>query len=397
MARETYLESIRRCMGWITGNMLTFDYGYNGIYERIRINKRLRTNWVRPDCNAEIARVLALYGIIENDAWYEDLYGNISSWLLRTQDDDPLSAWYGTFPFFVMDGTRENLDTRSGDVTFQNDNGKVLLALVHLYRYTNDERLLSSAVKLADFWAGIQQKEGWFVRKDGRVPQAPQGPCFVLWLAAGLVALWKETGGIKYSDAARKAYDYVLSLMMENGRVKTSYELCKTEDWRPVSSEAAIALYSFSVAYQETGERRYADAAKKTAKFVLSLQHQSGGILNCDDTCLDAALQNNMELCDLVYTEGYALMALAQAWKATKNSEYKAAAEKLADFLARIQCQGESPLWDGGWRGSYNVKTGQWDGKADQNNAIDEGGMYSVYTGWCAAPIMYGMLMLIEE
>jgi hypothetical protein len=90
-------------------------------------------------------------------------------------------------------------------------------------------------------------------------------------------------------------------------------------------------------------------------------------------------------------------MALYEAWKATDDETYALAAEKLAGFLASIQCSGESPLWDGAWRGSYNAVTRQWDGRANQNNHIDEGGMYSVYTGWCASTIMYGMLLLLRD
>jgi hypothetical protein len=89
-------------------------------------------------------------------------------------------------------------------------------------------------------------------------------------------------------------------------------------------------------------------------------------------------------------------MALISAWKATGNESYLEASKKLADFLTGIQCSNESPLWDGAWRGSYNLNTRQWEGRADQNNPADEGGEFSVYTGWCAAPIMYGLLMLTE-
>ena len=70
------------------------------------------------------------------------------------------------------------------------------------------------------------------------------------------------------------------------------------------------------------------------------------------------------------------------------------AAVKLADFLMGIQCTGESHLWDGAWRGAYNVRKGCWSGRANQNNDIDEGGMYSVYTGWCNTTIMQGLLEL---
>ena len=97
-------------------------------------------------------------------------------------------------------------------------------------------------------------------------------------------------------------------------------------------------------------------------------------------------------MCDLVYTEGFALMGFVEAYKLTGQAEYREAAIKLSEFLMSIQCNGESPLWDGAWRGTYNLETRKWDGRADQNNYIDEGGMYSVYTGWAAAPIMDGLL-----
>lgn len=395
MAEEEYIQSIRRCMDWICRNMLTFNNGYNGIYERIRIDKNIRTNWVRPDCNAEMASVMALYRRIFDDDRYETLYQNVTEWLIRTQDSDPLSAWYGAFPFFVTDGHKDNFELKCGETVFQNDNGKVLLAFVRLYRDTRDARFLESAIRLADFWVSVQRSEGWFARRDGRVWHQHQGPCFVLWLAAGLAMRGRETGNEKYGMASRRAFDYVLSLMLENGRMKTSWETIRAEDWRPASSETAIALYALGIALAETGDSRYIDPLRKTAGFLLSLQDQTGGIRNCDDTCREASLQNNARLCDLVYTQGYALMALAQAWRATGDGEYLAAARKLAGFLTGIQCAGESPLWDGAWRGSYNIETMRWDGRADQNNTIDEGGMYSVYTGWCAAPIMYGLLLLL--
>lgn len=87
-------------------------------------------------------------------------------------------------------------------------------------------------------------------------------------------------------------------------------------------------------------------------------------------------------------------MAFAQAYEVFGWENAKHAAICLGNFLMRIQCHDESPLWDGAWRGAYSVKNKCWAGRANQNNLIDEGGMFAVYTGWCAAPIMYGLLMI---
>jgi hypothetical protein len=129
-------------------------------------------------------------------------------------------------------------------------------------------------------------------------------------------------------------------------------------------------------------------------EYLVSMQHESGAILNCKDSDTKASLQNNKELCDLVYTQNFALQALISAYDMTGEKKYLDSAYHLGDFLVSIQCKEESKLWDGGWRGSYNVVTKEWDGRADQNNLIDEGGMYSVYTGWCCTNIVYGLELL---
>ena len=399
MIKEKYLNSVESCLNWISSQMLTFNNGFNGIYERIRIDENIRTNMVRPDCNAEVARVMALYRQLSGNEAHELIFNNITEWLLRTQDNDELSAWYGGFTFFLADGYLKQehpAGTLGATTLFQNDNGKTLVCLIELYRTTGDKRFLTSAEKLANFWVGIQRPDGTFFRKDGRVANFPKGPCFVQWLAVGLIMCYKEMGNEIFKSAAYKAFEYLLENIMSSGRMKTSYELEATEDWRPVSSEAAIALYTFSKMYEETGDEKFLAAIDKTGEFLISLQHERGGILNCNDACADTSisLQNNKKLCDLVYTQGYALMALVFAWRSTGDEKYHAAAIKLADFLVEIQCKDESPLWDGAWRGSFNVETWEWDGRANQNNPVDEGGMYSVYTGWCAAPVLYGLLLL---
>jgi len=118
----------------------------------------------------------------------------------------------------------------------------------------------------------------------------------------------------------------------------------------------------------------------------------NGAIRNADDLCRHASLQNDPNLTDLVYTDGYALVALQEAYQATGEPRFREAADRLADFLVRVQCREESPLWNGGWRDAYDVNTLEPRDRANQENSLDEGGMYSVYTGWCAAPITYGLL-----
>ena len=204
------------------------------------------------------------------------------------------------------------------------------------------------------------------------------------------------TGEQKYLDSVKKALSYALTLQTESGRFRTSYELMKCEDWRPASSEASIAMFCLARILKYVPDPAYKAAFDKVCAYVLSIQHECGGVLNSDEEGSSASLQDDRMRCDLVYTENFALNAFLEAYEVFGDAEYLEWAKRLAIWLTDIQCNGESPLWDGGWRGSYNLVKKSWCGRCNQNNANDEGGMYSVYTGWTALPIIMGMLKLLK-
>jgi len=381
-----YMKSVDKCLDWIENQMLSFDRGRVGVYERIRIDVHQRVSWTRPDCNSEIARVY----MKRNRAGSEDVLENITNWVLSVQDNEPFSCWYGTFPFYLNDGEFVAPNCKA---VWQNDNGKILIALLDMYELTKDEKYKTAALKLAGYWMKIQRDEGFFVQYDGGITQTNYlGPCFVFWMAAGISMCYGVTGEEKYAESVRKALSYVLPLQKENGRFTTTYELMKREDWRPASSEASIGMFCLARILKYMPEKAWFDAFYKAAEYVLSIQHETGGIMNSDEEGRTGSLQDDIRRCDLVYTEGFALMGFNEAYALTKDEKYKKAAVKLADFLVSIQCENENKLWDGAWRGAYNPVTKKWEGRANQNNDIDEGGMYSVYTGWCCSTIMDGLL-----
>jgi hypothetical protein len=131
------------------------------------------------------------------------------------------------------------------------------------------------------------------------------------------------------------------------------------------------------------------------AQTLIAWQHGSGGIRNCDAASHNAAKQNDPNMTDLVYTDGYALIALQEAAVVSihlaNRTAYHTTVDRLADFLRLIQCTGEDPVWDGAWRGSYHLERRVWYGSAAPENDLEEGGMNAVYTGWCIAPIVYGL------
>ena len=218
--------------------------GYWGVYERIRIDRNERVCHCRPDTSSEPARTIYAYERETGNKDLHDVYENQINRLTRVQNEN------GSFCFAFADGTPAYYVIRT---RFPNDNGKILINLLALYRETKDERLIKTAVRLADDWAENQTERGnYFSEKEKQyMNRSFLGPCFGLWMAAGMVDCWKITGNEKYLESARKNFKYLMGLI-KDGRMQTSMEQTEDPDEfrRPVSSENAIALYAFAHAYK---------------------------------------------------------------------------------------------------------------------------------------------------
>lgn len=394
MKKSKYLKAVKDCLRWTEKVMLTFDRGYWGVYERIRIDQNERVCHCRPDCSSELARVLQSYRETAGDERYNDVYENQIHWLQRVQNgEDKTNA--GSFPFAMADGTRKYYEI---SITFPNDNGKVILNLLLLYEKTGNKDLLRMAVAAADYWAGIQREDGSFYDENNKqfMHSEHRGACFVLWMMAAMYRCYRAAGEEKYLACGRKAFGLVRG-WIRGGRMLTTMETDSDEFWRPVSSENAIALYCFASAYECDFDAALLDCCKEIWPFTEGLIDACGAVRNCDENTLAASENNDQWLCDFVYTEGYALNAFIKLYTVTKEKRYLRRAEKLADWIVSVQCRGENDNWNGAWRGAYHLKEKRWAGRCNQRNEyLDEGGEFSVYTGWSAYPICIGLLDLVQ-
>ncbi len=89
--------------------------------------------------------------------------------------------------------------------------------------------------------------------------------------------------------------------------------------------------------------------------------------------------QNGDPVCDTLYTLGFALLGLHEAAAATDDAGLKAAEDRLAAFLCRIQARSESlPYINGAWLRAFDYD--KWDFWA---SPADVGwGPWSVESGW---------------
>lgn len=385
-------SSVKSCFSWLENQMFTFNKASWGIYERIRIDENERVCLSRPDTASEGLKAIYYYKEITKDTQFDDVYENLIKWLEFAINTDEVIA--GSFSFAFVDG---NKHYKCDHFLYQNDNGKIIINLLDLYEKTGDVRLKKLAQKTADFWLSIQREDGTY-HKDGveLLQRFPKAPCFVLWMMAAMYKCYSVFKEEKYLQSGRKAFRYIKSIV-KNGRLLTAFETEKTENWRPVSSENVIAIYCLAQAYQYDKDEEILKNLKIICSFVNRLiDENTGAVVNCTKDTIEASENSSEEICDLVYTESFALNAFIKMYETFGDKTYLQKAKDLANWLCDIQCKGESPLWDGGWRGSYNLKNKRWEGRCNQNNCIDEGGMYSVYTGWCALPIVFGMLKILN-
>ncbi len=389
--QERIRASATKCLDWIERNMLSFDRGYWGIYERVRTDLNQRVALCRPDTATECMRAIYAYNQKYQTNRMQDVYENLVRWLEYAQDRADKEG-DTAFPFYLTDGWRDF--PRGPHLLYQNDNGKIIINLCALYKETGDTRLLVMAKKSAEWWLSVQKEKGYYydplcINSEGRADT----PCMHLWMMTAMFSLYFVTGEERYRKSGYKAFDCAKKYI-KNGRILTSYELNKAEAWRPVSSENYIALLCFALCYQYTGDDAFKEVICEIEDFCNELIDESGAIKNFTVETKNASLNISENLTDLVYTLGFAMNALAEMRKVFPDSDYQMKAEKLAKFLTDIQCDEKDFKVDGAWRGAYNLQTGKYDGRCNQNNEIDEGGEFSVYAGWCALPIIFGMIKL---
>ena len=385
-------NAVINALSWIESQMYTFNGASWGLYERIRINNNERVTRTRTDTSSEFLRTLFDFKNEYYTNKYDVPYENQIKWLQKVQNKDKNA---GAFPFTLNDG--QSQDWYAPDL-FQNDNGKILINLLDVYDQCGDERLYDMAKRLADFWVSQQIDSGLY--DNGTVEEMqkfPGAPCFVMWMMSAMYHAGVTFKDKKYTESGDKAFGY-LKTCIKDGRMLTTYEITNggTENWRSVSSENVIALYCLAYSYKYEKNQEFLDLIKVLNAFVNTLiDDKTGAIINGRRGYETTSQNNDENLADLVYTDNFAISSFLELYEVLGDKSALEKAIKLADWLMDIQCKGESPLWDGGWRGAYNLKTKKWDGRCDQNNALlDEGGEFSVYVGWTTLPIVFALIRL---
>lgn len=212
------------------------------------------------------------------EARYLDLARQSAQFLLEVQDKTDRQALCGAIP--------QGLSLPGLDVIPQYhsfDAAMCLQGLLDLESVVPEPELPRSARAIGD-WLVIQmqQENGAFLSVNDTVKGEryhrtglafDDGGCLHAKHAIGLLKLGHTTGDKRYTDAARRVCDWVLSLQDEEGAFWAT-----PERYKVVSHTHCYATEGLLYSYEVLKEPRYLEAAHNAGLFLLKSQNRDGSI-----------------------------------------------------------------------------------------------------------------------
>lgn len=356
---------------------------------------------LRADCHGESAMVLALHGLLTGDAASRAVATNLldfvyfNSGMHRGVFGDAnhpafgLIAWGDVAPAWTV-------------ATYGDDNARALLATIVAAACLGSDRWDASVLKglLANLrttgrlgFRGDRidvpalERNGWKHYHDADTVNPAMN--FEAYPWAGFLWAYQHTGERAFLDRAKSGITMTMDRYPHGWR------------WADNSERARILLpLAWLVRVEDTPQHR--GWLKTIATDLLKNQHATGAIREhlggagkgaghyvvpasneaYGTTETPLIQQNGDPVSDQLYTAGFALIGLHEAAAATGDPKLKQAADRLADYLVRIQSRSSAvPYLDGSWFRAFDYE--KWECWA---SSADNGwGAWCVEAGWAPA------------
>lgn len=351
--------------------------------------------WVRADVQGEAGFALAAAGNYLNTDVYNNKAKNIidyvfyNSNLRAAERDDKASPSYGLISWSVT----------HPHIYYGDDNARALLGMIGASAYLGTDEWDQKIVEaiMANFrttgkfgFRGERQEDkelqelGWKHFWNREIEH--YAPHFESWTWATYLWLYDKTGYKPLLDKTKNG----IKMMMAAYPDKWVWT-------NGIQQERArmILVLSWLVRIEDTAEHRaWLDMMVST---ILDNQDESGAILewlgagdkgrfgkttsNAEYGLHEAPLifTNGDPIADMLYTTNFAFFGLNEAVHATGNPKYKAALDKMADFLVRIQVKSDKYRdLDGAWFRAFEFN--RWEYWA--SNADAGWGAWNTLAGW---------------
>jgi hypothetical protein len=351
--------------------------------------------WLRSDSNGESSLAFALRGEMDNDDRSKLIAGNLLDWIYFNSglfQNDPSKANWGLIYWapgnaqaLYQDndikailgcmGTAGILNSdRWDEVLVRNILGNFRTTGVNGFR----GRRLENPDLLSNGWVGYWTRETILLQ-----------PHYEAWTWASYLWLYDKTHWKPLLERTQKAIN----------RMMNGYP----HDWRwtnGIQQERGRMLLALAWLIRIDDRPEYRTWLKQIATDIEKCQDESGAIreeLGVPDhgdylpsgsneaygTNEAPLIQENGDpVSDLLYTCNFTFLGLHEAYAATGDDQYKKMADKLADFLIRIQVSSDKHHeLDGGWFRAFDYRHWEYLG----SNADSGWGAWSIESGWTQA------------
>ncbi|WP_196017276.1 hypothetical protein [Alistipes senegalensis] len=349
--------------------------------------------WMRNDVQGEVSMTFAVAGELFGIDSYKHIAANLVDFSFDSFRDgprnDPQSPSYGLLSwaatskgtYYGDDNARSILGMALAADLLGNPkwDRKIVEAILANYRTTGVHGFRSERLLEEDL-----QKYGW--RHYRRLELVNPHPHFESWMWACYLWLYRQTGYKPLLDMCEDAisrtmeaypdqWKWTNGLQQEKARMILPlawlYRVSPTEKHREWLQFMVTEFLRNQVACGAVREE-LGDASKGSFGKV-----KSNEAYGTEEAPL--IFDNGDPVADMLYTCNFAFFGLNEAARATGDPGIAEAAEKLSDFLTRIQVKSDSVRnVDGAWFRAFNYKN--WDYWASDADA--GWGALSTLTGW---------------
>ncbi|MFC1769058.1 terpene cyclase, partial [Nanoarchaeota archaeon] len=271
-------------------------------------------------------------------------------YLFRVLDDD----YHGVHKYYYA--TTDTFENRLHSIY----TASTAFTLFKIYGYNNDKEVMDQILKSGEFILSMQNKkkdkgygafhysvflEG-YEKEERYVVGTTSKTIFTLLL------LYDETGDDKYLEAAKLGADWLLTMQLENGNLKSSISL-RDGKWYGTSKQSYLyngqVLSALSRIYRATGKEEYFFAADRIASNFLS-EVESVGCYVGDDYRANNPISSS-----------WLILALYDYYLASGDEQVKDIVFRCSEELLGRQKVDPTDLENyGRWRGSLSTSGAGW-------------------------------------
>ena len=247
-------------------------------------------------------------------------------WILRGQaarQDGGVSLGY-----FPCDGAGPGWRPSYPETT-----GYIITSLIAYAKKTGDDAVAAAALRMAEWEMAVQMPSGAVQGGPVCAPERQTAAAFNTGMVLdGWCTAYAHFGDQRVFDAARRAADFLVNDLDEQGYYKTNGAYVSAGEIKTYTCLCAWAVYRFG---ELSGEARYKDAAIRSIEAALRQQQANGWFAHSCLTRSDAPL---------THTIGYTLQGVLEVGLLAGRADFIAAVQRSLDaLLPRIAASGYLP------------------------------------------------------